>query len=184
MTPLVVGLLTALAVVVWPSSRHGLPGRPPRKERRRRGAAAPDVTVDEVLDHLALALTGGAPVLGALRHVAMRLPPPSGVELARVAAAVEWGLDEVTAWHAAPPRWEPARRALHLANHAGVAPAELLRAAAADLRRDALGRVEVATARLSVLLVVPLGLAFLPAFVLTTVVPVVLALAGDIVLRA
>jgi pilus assembly protein TadC len=36
--------------------------------------------------------------------------------------------------------------------------------------------VEVAAARLGVRLVVPLGLAYLPAFVLTTVVPVVLAL--------
>jgi pilus assembly protein TadC len=63
-----------------------------------------------------------------------------------------------------------------------VPPAGLLRDAAADLRRDALAQVEVATARLSVRLVLPLGLAFLPAFVLTTVVPVVLALADGLVL--
>jgi len=38
----------------------------------------------------------------------------------------------------------------------------------------------VATATLGIRIVLPLGLAFLPAFVLTTVVPVVLALANQV----
>jgi tight adherence protein B len=43
-----------------------------------------------------------------------------------------------------------------------------------------LARVEVETAKLSVRLVLPLGLAFLPAFVLLTVVPVVTAVATSL----
>ena len=52
--------------------------------------------------------------------------------------------------------------------------------AAADLRREAVADVEVRAARLGVRLVLPLGLAYLPAFVLITVVPVVLALTRDL----
>jgi pilus assembly protein TadC len=138
------------------------------------------VTVPDVLDLMALALDAGASTSGALRAVSDRLPGRAGVELRSVAAALEWGLPEDGAWWAAPPRWEPAGRALRLAARAGVPAAGLLRQAAEDVRRERLSRIDVATARLGVRLVMPLGLAFLPAFVLTTVVPVVLALARSL----
>lgn len=134
----------------------------------------------DVLDLLALALQAGASTVGALRTTADRLPGSTGQELRSVAAALEWGLPDETAWSAAPVRWEPAGRALRLAARAGVPPADLLRRAAGDARRERLDRVDAATARLGVRLVLPLGLAFLPGFVLTTVVPVVLALAGTL----
>jgi pilus assembly protein TadC len=67
--------------------------------------------------------------------------------------------------------------ALRLARAAGVAPSSLLLTGADDLRSNRLAAIDVAAARLGVRLVVPLGVAFLPAFVLTTIVPVVLALA-------
>ena len=50
--------------------------------------------------------------------------------------------------------------------------------AAARIREDARRRQEAAAAKAGVMLVVPLGLLFLPAFVCTAVVPVVAALAG------
>lgn len=131
----------------------------------------------EVLDLLSLALGGGADVQSAVQQVAAVVGGPAGRELGAVRAALAWGLEEDAAWGQAPLHWAPARRALALAATAGVPPAQLLTDAAADLRRDALAGIEVATARLSVRLVLPLGLAFLPAFLLTTVVPVVLALA-------
>ncbi|MGB7448179.1 MAG: type II secretion system F family protein [Ornithinimicrobium sp.] len=132
------------------------------------------------MDHLALALAGGAGVQTALREVASVARGPAGRELAAVSTALSSGWDADDAWAQVPSRWDPARRAMLLAAHAGVAPAGLLKAAAADLRRDALARVDVETARLSVRLVLPLGLAFLPAFVLITVVPVVIALATSL----
>jgi hypothetical protein len=55
----------------------------------------------------------------------------------------------------------------------------LLLAAAEDLRRESLEQVELAAARVGVRLVAPLGLVLLPAFCLTTVVPLVVALAGQ-----
>jgi hypothetical protein len=64
-----------------------------------------------------------------------------------------------------------------VAETTGGAPADLL-AAAADRIREAHERdLERRAARAGVLLVLPLGLAFLPAFALTALVPVVLALA-------
>ncbi|WP_114907398.1 type II secretion system F family protein [Ornithinimicrobium murale] len=188
---LVPAVLVGLAVLAWPSHRdaqvfvvagHGsdrLRRRAPARWSRR--SSEPELTVPDVLDLLALALQAGASTMGALRTTADRLPGLTGQELRSVAAALEWGLPDETAWGAAPARWEPAGRALRLAARAGVPPADLLRRAAEDARRERLDRVETATARLGVRLVLPLGLAFLPGFVLTTVVPVVLALAGSLI---
>ena len=172
--------LAGAAVLLWPRVR---PWQARRRRSRALGRQHPvDAGVPEALELLALAMSGGADLHGALSQVARSLGGEQGRELASVAAGLAWGLDDAAVWDLVPPRWEPARRAVLLASTAGVPPAGLLRDAAADLRRDALARVEAATARLSVRLVVPLGLAFLPAFVLTTVVPVVLALAGGLVL--
>jgi len=132
------------------------------------------------MDHLALALAGAGGVQPAVREVAHATPGLAGRELAMVAAAMAWGMEDDAAWSQVSSRWAPARRALQLASQAGVAPACLLRSAADDLRQDTLARVEVQTARLSVRLVLPLGLAFLPAFVLISVVPLVIALATSV----
>ena len=70
--------------------------------------------------------------------------------------------------------------ALRLAREAGVAPSSLLLSGSEDLRSSRLAEIDVAAARLGVRLVVPLGVAFLPAFVLTTIIPVVLALARQV----
>ena len=51
---------------------------------------------------------------------------------------------------------------------------------AAEARADARGRAEQAARRVGVLAVAPLGLCFLPAFVLLGVVPVVVGLAGPL----
>lgn len=185
---LMAALAAAVAVLVWPApgvGRSYVPavgaGAPVARKVGRRRDQAPELAVPDVLDLLALALQAGASTLGALRMTADRLPGAAGQELRAVAAALEWGMPDEAAWAAAPPRWEPAGRALRLAARAGVPPAELLRQAASDARREHLDRVETATARLGVRLVLPLGLAFLPGFVLTTVIPVILALASSLI---
>lgn len=177
MIAVVAGVLVACSALLWPrATRWRAPG-PRRGRAARRTGDLADATVPEVLDLLALALRGGADLQSAARHVARVAGGGVSRELGAVTAALAWGLDEDDAWDQAPAHWAPARRALSLSAKAGVPPAQLLSDAAADLRRDALAQVEVATARLAVRLVLPLGLAFLPAFILTTVLPVVLALA-------
>jgi pilus assembly protein TadC len=69
---------------------------------------------------------------------------------------------------------------LRMAATAGIAPADVLEQASQEIRRAEEQRLEVATARLGVRVVLPLGLLFLPAFVLTTVVPIVMALAAQV----
>ncbi|MEU8614146.1 secretion system protein, partial [Actinoplanes sp. NPDC048791] len=49
-----------------------------------------------------------------------------------------------------------------------------------DLRGDRSVAVEAAAHRAGVLIVLPLGLCFLPAFVLAGLVPVVVAVLGDV----
>ncbi|WP_204249234.1 type II secretion system F family protein [Frondihabitans sp. PAMC 28766] len=64
----------------------------------------------------------------------------------------------------------------HLSETAGVPAAELLHSAATECRRDARARAAMATERLGVALMLPLGLCILPALVAVAVVPMVVAL--------
>jgi hypothetical protein len=142
---------------------------------RARAPTSEDVAATMVL--LAVALQSGCGVIEAIEQVADVAPSVPAAELSVVAAALRWGLSEERAWAEVDPRWSRAAMALRLAGEAGVAPSALLMSGAEDLRAARLATIDVAAAKLGVRLVVPLGVAFLPAFVLTTVVPVVLALA-------
>lgn len=148
--------------------------------RGDRGSAPADrVRLDEVWELIALALEGGAPMDRALTLVADVVGGAAGQTLRGAGAAVAWGLPEAVVWQQAGPDWAPVHQALLIARRAGVPPAGLLREAAAERRRQQRGRVELAAAKLPVRLVIPLGLLFLPAFMLTTVVPIVVALARE-----
>lgn len=156
--------------------RHG---RPVRSGRTPSVARVSDLA--EVADLLALVLSAGCGIVDALERVGARYPGLLGRQLRTVAAAGRWGLDEEDQWAAMAPQWAPIRGALRIAAESGAAPAAVLAAAAEDLRRGEAHRVEVAASKFGAQAVLPLGLAFLPAFVLTTVVPVVVMLAGDLI---
>jgi hypothetical protein len=68
------------------------------------------------------------------------------------------------------------RDAVRMATAAGLPPAELVRRAAAEERRRAAAVRQRAIRRLEVLLVLPVGLCLLPAFVLLGIVPVIVDL--------
>lgn len=145
-----------------------------------------DVPVAEVagvIDLLALTLRGGVGLVEAMEAVATRVGGLLGLHLRTVAAAHRWGVEDESAWASVPSAWQPAARALRMAATAGVPPADVLVRAAEEIRRAEQQRLEVATATLGVRIVLPLGLAFLPAFVLTTVVPIVLALARQVLVN-
>lgn len=142
--------------------------------------AVPVADVANAIDLLALALRGGVGLVEAVEAVGGRLDGPLGFHLHTVAAAERWGAGSVDAWASVPAAWQPAARALRMASTAGIAPADVLADAAREIRRAEEQRLDVATARLGVRVVLPLGLLFLPAFVLTTVVPIVLALAAQV----
>ncbi len=129
---------------------------------------------------LSVALQSGCGVVEGMEQAARVALVPCARDLAVVAAALRWGVAEDLAWSAVDPVWSHTSAALRLAVASGVAPSGLLVAAADDLRNTQVATIEVAGARVGVRMVLPLGLTFLPAFVLTTVVPLVLALAGQV----
>jgi pilus assembly protein TadC len=204
-----VAVLVALAVVCIPSQttagedlgtavrnvgeRHELSSaarRAPAKAARKaafgiaRGRRLADrapgaVEVSAALSLLALAFRSGLPTWDVLLAVARGSEGPVSRDLRQVAAALQWGADEAEAWGSVGAVWSPAARAVAIAQQAGVPPAPMLVTAAEDLRRAELDRLEVGAAKAGVRLVAPLGLVLLPAFCLTTVVPLVIALAGQ-----
>lgn len=177
-------LLAALtaAVLLWPGeSRPPTVAEPdPSRVRLADAVAPPGPGVPDLLDLLALALRGGADVSAALLLVGSSGTGPRGAELRSVGAALRWGLAPDAAWAAAGEHWAPAATALRLAAVAGVPPAEQLERVARDLRVQHRARLAEETGRVGVRLVLPLGLTFLPAFVLACVLPIVLALAGSV----
>jgi len=153
-------------------------GQGRRARPRARAPTSDDVAASMVL--LAVALQSGCGVVEAIEQVANVAPPSAGAELSVVAAALRWGVTEDEAWREVSSAWARTAMALRLAREAGVAPSSLLLSGSEDVRSVRLAEIDVAAARLGVGLVIPLGVAFLPAFVLTTIVPVVLALARQV----
>lgn len=194
---LIMMLVAAAAVLAWPgaysvglaslvagSSDRGQEADDAQADANANGgpftAGVPAAEIAGVVDLLALTLRAGVGVLEAMEAVAARVGGPLGMHLRSVAAASRWGVDDATAWSSVPPAWQPAAMALRMAAAAGVPPADALRGAALEIRRVERQRLEMATATLGVRIVLPLGLVFLPAFILTTVMPIVIALARKV----
>jgi tight adherence protein B len=121
-----------------------------------------------VLDLVAAGLDAGVPPTVAVRVVSDVLTeaddPGAGLLLGR---GTETGADDPAgALH----------RSLHLARTTGIAPASLVRSAAEQERRRRAAAQAIAARRLGVYVVVPLAVCLLPAFLVLTVIPVVLDL--------
>ena len=179
-------LALALVPLVWPAGWRRscasllLSSPPARKAAPVTGRPEDVLSIASALDLMALALSSGVPLVLAVEEVATQSGPVVAAHLRRVVAALRWGVEDAAAWDGLPDVWRPAGHAVALAGMAGVPPAGLLTRAAADLRRAEQRRIEEAAGRLSVLVVLPLGLCFLPAFALLAVLPVIAALAGDV----
>ncbi len=135
------------------------------------------------LDLLSACLAGGATTASALTAVAGALPGPLGTRLAQVASALVVGSPPAEAWQSLGQGGGPAgaaARALARSAEGGASVAAGVLRVAADARREALSRSERAARRAGVLAVGPLGLCFLPAFLLLGVVPAIVGLAGPL----
>ncbi|MDJ0346177.1 type II secretion system F family protein [Streptomyces sp. H10-C2] len=133
-------------------------------------------------DLMAACLAAGGDPRDAAEAVGRSLGGPLGDGLIRVAAELRLGGDPVRCWErfGQLPAARGLARCLARASHRGVAPVDEVARLAADYRaargRAALGRAR----RAGVLATAPLGLCFLPAFLLVGVVPVVMGLAAQI----
>jgi pilus assembly protein TadC len=148
--------------------------------RRERAQARADLPF--AADLLAAALRAGAPPDRAAMVVGEVLGGPVGVGLARVGRALRLGAPPEIAWGhlaALPGGARFARAATRSAEH-GTALTRALDRQGADLRVAKAAAAEAAVRRVGVLAVLPVGLCFLPAFVLIGVVPVVIAIVHDV----
>jgi pilus assembly protein TadC len=176
-------VLGAALSVVGPRLVHRLEPATARVERQQLTRDLP-----LAMDLLAACLAGGASTAAAVRAVSLAVEGPAGERFALVAARLDLGSPPSDAWSAlatcgAGDSDEEAAalaRTLTRASEGGAPVAAEVARLALDARVRARARAERAAARAAVLGVAPLGLCFLPAFVLVGIVPVVLGLVGPV----
>jgi len=130
-----------------------------------------------VADLLSAAIAVGAPPDRAAHLVGAAVGGPLGVLLVAGADRAALGGDPTTAWRELARRPVTARlaRTLVTAGERGAAPAATLGRVAADARDSTRWSAEARARALGARAAAPLGLCFLPAFLLVGVVPVVAA---------
>lgn len=144
------------------------------------GGRRPHLDVLVLLDLLDAAIAAGVSLPRALGAVGGASGGVDGDALARAASALVLGATWRTAWVGAPARLDPVIEGLAPTWETGAAPGPALRAAAAHLRTERRTAGREAAGRLGVHLVLPLGLCFLPAFVLIGLVPVLVSLGSGL----
>lgn len=131
------------------------------------------------LELIAGTLESGLPLAHAVAAVAQALPAGQEArELQRTATALEAGLPASLAGRALPAELGALARSVVLAEGTGADLSRVLRSAARDARRGRARAAEVLAAQLAVRLVMPTGLALLPAFVALGIIPTVISLLG------
>lgn len=202
MTALLVGALIAAGVLLWSGRSDGrlrrlLNGQVTRQRDTAGRGSSVRVTaakgartgvqsgtepqprvVDDLLafdlDLVAICLTSGLPIPVALTLTAEATEDRSG--LGRIARSMTIGGQDLTE----DDRLIPVLEVFEFSEHTGVGPAPLIESVAQELRDSSRRRRQEAAAALGVKLVVPLGVCILPAFLLLSVVPVVISLLSDL----
>ena len=138
---------------------------------------SPGVDPSLVLDLVAGPLAAGSPLAHALATVGQALASdPLAAPLERTARALAAGVGVRTALSPLPASLAPLRDAALVSDATGADLVGLLRSGARDARRGRARAAEAAAARLAVRLVLPTGIALLPAFVLLGIIPTVASL--------
>ena len=152
----------------------------PAAVRAERALAAEDLPF--AVDLLAAALRAGLPTQRAVQVVAGALDGPAGRRLGRVARALALGLPPGQAWQALAdlPGGGRLVAAVTRSAESGAALSATFSRFADDQRARSAAGIDAAARRAGVLVVLPLGLCFLPAFVFAGVVPVIVAVLGDV----
>lgn len=170
----------AAGVVAAVALDRGARRLPDSRQRSRRLAEAAELPL--AADLLAVALRSGAPMDRAAGAVGEALPGPLAERLGRVARVLQLGGTPAEAWEelaTLPGGHRFAAAAVRSAEH-GSALAGALGRLADDLRAERAVAVEAVARRAGVLIVLPLALCFLPAFILAGLVPVIVAVLGDV----
>ncbi|WP_309132225.1 type II secretion system F family protein [Brevibacterium sp.] len=192
MVAILVGAFVAAAVLLWSGTSAGRlsklladaeakgSGVLSRSGTNGRGiemtseSAVSDEQLAFDLDLVAICLTSGLPIPVALTLTAGATGDRSGFE--RMARVLSIGGQELSD----DDRLLPVLEVFEFSERTGVGPAPLIEAVSKELRDSSRRRRQEAAAALGVKLVVPLGLCILPAFLLLSVVPVVISLLSDL----
>jgi Flp pilus assembly protein TadB len=168
----------ALGLLLGIGARIGLPRLETAGRRRERDQLERQAPL--VVDLVAACLASGSPLEPALVAAATAVGPPAAAVLGSAVTALQLGADPAIVWREVA-RHEPLgglARAVARSVETGAPLSDLLPRAAERARASHRARVEARIRTVSVRLTAPLGLAFLPAFVLLGVVPVVAAWVG------
>jgi Flp pilus assembly protein TadB len=154
----------------------------PRAVRLRRARILAELPM--AIDLLAACLRGGGAWHESVEAVADAIGDPLGSELARVAARIRLGADPAEEWLGLTnePILAPLGRAAARAATGGAPVAATLARLARDQRRTARAAASARARTAGVRAVAPLGLCFLPAFVLLGIVPAVAGIAANVLL--
>ncbi|WP_349362049.1 type II secretion system F family protein [Streptomyces sp. H27-C3] len=168
-----IGVAAAYGVVRWQRRRRPSGGDGPAVDARQLPLAA---------DLLAACISAGAGPREAAEAVGESLGGPVGDRLARTAAELRLGGEPAAAWGrlGAIPGAAGLARCLERAGATGAPAAEPVSRLADGLRAERAREAAARAGRAGVLMVGPVGLCFLPAFLVTGVVPVVIGLAGGL----
>ncbi|QXJ26657.1 type II secretion system F family protein [Actinomadura graeca] len=167
-----------VAMAVWHSfSRLGSAER-----KREQARLVADLPV--AVDLLAACLRGGTPWHDAVEAVADAVGGPLGDALRGVAVQIRLGADPADAWLvlAKDPVLAPLARAAVRGVSSGAALAPSLSRLARDQRRIARTTAAARARAAGIRALAPLGLCFLPAFVLLGVVPAIAGIASTILI--
>jgi Flp pilus assembly protein TadB len=144
----------------------------PRAVRRRREQVAADLPT--AVDLLGACLAAGRPPTEALAAVASAVDGPLACDLQVVAVRLHLGADPVSVWRGVgrqPGALASLGRTIARSLETGAPMAEGLHLLAVDLRRRRRAAADQQARTVGVRAAAPLGLCFLPAFVLVGIVP-------------
>lgn len=171
---LLLGLVVAVVAVV-------VLGRlEPARVRHRRQRITADMPI--AVDLLAACLRSGSAPVAAVDAVAQAIAGPVGEALGGVVAMLRLGGDPVDCWATLcrEPALAPLGRTVGRATASGAPLADALEHLAGDCRERRRAEAEAAAKRVGVRAAAPLGLCFLPAFVLLGVVPIAAGIAQGV----
>jgi pilus assembly protein TadC len=176
------GVLAAAAGVGLGQVLRRLAGRPRHSDDPVELAGA--------WEQLAVCLEVGLPVAAAVAAAAGPLEGRTGAELRRVAGVLELGADPAQAWCAVEngsgqdgSGLAAFARAAARSAGTGAALARTARTEGSRIRAALADAAEARAQRAGVLITAPLGLCFLPAFLVLGIAPVVIGLAGEVLAR-
>ncbi|MFI5688901.1 type II secretion system F family protein [Streptomyces sp. NPDC051636] len=177
-TGVAVGLGAAVGLWRWRRRQGDDPGRTAQSD-----AALAARQLPLAADLLAACIAAGAGPVVAAQAVGESLGGPVGEGLARGAAEVRLGGEPADAWRrlALLPGAGALARLLERADESGLPAAAPVARLAADARADWARSATARARRAAVLVSAPVGLCFLPAFIVVGVLPVVIGLASGVV---